>query len=134
MNSCKKIAIAFSLTFVLALHAQYRAGLQGVVTDSAGGAVPGASVTLTSKETNQSHTAMTSESGVYTIPGLAPGTFNLTVEKTGFAKKILAEVVIRGEQMQSVNVELTVGEVTQPVTVTEPPLPLIATETATIGA
>src|SRR5260370_18974421 len=94
MNSSKKnmrhlllIAIALWLTLVMPLPAQYRAGLQGVVTDPAGSAVPGAIVTLTSKETNQSHTAKTSDGGVYTIAGLAPGAFNLTVEKAGFSEE-----------------------------------------------
>src|SRR6476620_2846660 len=67
--------------------AQYRASLQGTVTDAQGGVVPGATVTLTSRETNFVKTATTSQSGVYSISGLAPGSYSLSVEAQGFAKK-----------------------------------------------
>jgi len=43
--------------------AQFRAGVQGTVTDASGGTVGGATVTLTSKETNQAQTTQTSEDG-----------------------------------------------------------------------
>src|SRR5687767_13725422 len=44
-------------------QAQFRAGVQGVVTDNAGGVVPGANITLTNKETNQARTTQSSEEG-----------------------------------------------------------------------
>ncbi len=125
--------ILSAAVFAITAHAQYRAGIQGVVTDSAGAVVPDATVTLASNETNIARTAKTSEAGVYTITGLAPGAYKLTVEKVGFTKKILEDVVVRAEQMQALNVELAVGEVTQSVTVRESTVPLIDTETATIG-
>src|SRR5258708_18829752 len=125
--------ILWAAVFAITAHAQYRAGLQGVVTDSAGAVVPEATVTLTSNETTIARTSKTSDAGVYTITGLAPGAYKLTVEKVGFTKKILEGVVVRAEQMQALNVELAVGEVTQSVTVRESTVPLIDTETATIG-
>src|SRR5437588_11424061 len=112
MNFNCKTTIVFAFLAVT-LYAQYRAGIQGVVTDSAGAVVPEATVTLTSNETNVSRTTKTSEGGVYTISGLAPGSYKLSVEKVGFSKKILEKVVVGAEQMQSLNVELAVGEVTQ---------------------
>lgn len=119
--------------FAATVFAQYGAGIQGVISDAAGGVVPGAEITLTSKETNTSHATTSGETGVYSITGLAPGTYRLTVEKPGFAKKVLEEVVVRSEQMRGLNVELAVGEVTQAVTVNEAAVPLLDTETAMIG-
>ncbi len=119
---------ACSLSF-----AQYRAGVQGVVTDSTGAVVPGATITLTSKETNNSRTATSSNSGVYSIPSLAPGSYTLTVEKQGFQKKSLDNVLVSAEQMQAVNVELQVGQSSQTVTVSAAAVPVINTETATVG-
>lgn len=118
--------------FAVTAHAQYRAGIQGVVTDPVGAVVPEATVTLTSNETNISRTAKTSEGGVYSFSSLAPGAFRLTVEKVGFSKKVLEDVRVRGEQMQSLNVELAVGQISDTVTVTEV-VPLIDSQTATIG-
>src|SRR5262245_43106138 len=53
-------------------HAQYRASLQGTVTDSQGGVIPGATVTLVDKETNRTLTAITDANGLYVFNGLAP--------------------------------------------------------------
>lgn len=113
--------------------AQYRAGIQGVVTDVQGSGVPDATVTLTSKETKIARTAKTNETGGYAISALLPGSYSLAVEKTGFSKKVLEEVVVRAEQVQSLNVELAVGQVTDSVTVTEASAPLLDTQSATIA-
>lgn len=112
--------------------AQYRAGIQGVVTDPNGGLVPEARVTLTSQETNVEHVTRTGGDGVYTITGLAPGRYALSAEKTGFSKKVLSDVTIGAEQMQSVNVQLQVGQTTESITVEAAVTPLLDTETAMI--
>ena len=72
---------------VVPAFAQYRAGIQGSVTDPNGGVVPEAAVTLTSTETGVVHTTTTAGDGVFSITGLAPGKYSLSVEKTGFSKK-----------------------------------------------
>lgn len=119
--------------FAGTLCAQYRAGVQGTVTDANGSVIPDATVTLTSQETNISRKTATSGVGVYSIYGLAPGHYKLSVEKTGFSKKELADVQVGAEQMQSVNVQLELGQVTQTVTVDAGVTPLIDNETAIIG-
>ena len=89
--------------------AQYRASLQGTVTDATGSIVPDAKITLTSTETNTTKTATTSNTGVYTISNLAPGTYTLTVEKTGFVKQEISGVAIVSEQAQGRDIQLQVG-------------------------
>jgi hypothetical protein len=113
--------------------AQYRAGIQGTVTDPQGAAVSGATVTLTSKDTNVTWTATTDSRGVYAFTGLAPGDYSLTVEKSGFQKKIYADVVVAAEQMNAFNVQLELGQVTQSVTVSASVAPLIDTETGNVA-
>ena len=98
-------------------HAQYRAGIQGVVTDPNGAVVPGAAVTLISNETNFRFSTKTSEGGVYVFSALAPGAYLVTVEKQGFSKKILNQVRVDAEETRSLNVQLEVGQVTESVTV-----------------
>lgn len=114
-------------------QAQFRAGIQGVVKDPTGSVVPGAKVTLTSQETKVQRTVTTSGEGVYAITSLAPGRYQLTVEKEGFARKVLADVRVTAEQTQSVDVSLSVGETTESVTVSESVVPLIDTQTAVIS-
>jgi len=126
--------VGILIAITLPASAQYRASLQGTVTDPQGGVVPDATVTLTSKETNIAKTVTTVSSGVYTLPGLAPGRYSLTVEKSGFAKQVLDDLVISSEQAQSQDVQLQVGQqTTQAVTVSAETAPVIDTETATIS-
>jgi len=118
---------------VTAAHAQYRAGIQGVVLDSQGASVPGATVTLTNKETNQIRTATADRGGAYTFTNLAPSHYSMTVEKAGFKKQVLEDVVISTEQIQAVNVTLEVGTANQSVTVNSEVAPPIDTETGNIS-
>ncbi|HMF76645.1 MAG TPA: TonB-dependent receptor [Bryobacteraceae bacterium] len=114
--------------------AQYRASLQGAITDAQGAVVPGVSITLTSKETNSSKTATSGSSGVYSIPGLAPGSYSLTAEKTGFTKKVVDNVNIPSEQPQSLDVRLAVAaQSSQTVTVRADVVAAIDTQNANIA-
>src|SRR5262249_40772041 len=84
--------LVFSLASASVTFAQYRASIQGTVTDTQGGAVSGATVTLTNHETNQTLTATTDDGGIYNFAGLPPSVYTLTVEKPGFKKRILNSV------------------------------------------
>ncbi len=128
--------ILFAAVFCLLganAKAQYRAGLQGTVQDAQGAVVEGATVTVTSVETGISKAATTDASGVYAVPGLAPGRYRITVEKQGFKKKTLEDVQVTAEQTNSVNVTLEVGTVSEQVTVSAAELPAIDTETGNVA-
>src|SRR6266436_885475 len=109
--------------------AQYRASIQGVVTDAQGSVVGGATVTLQNEETNQTLTTTTDDNGVYNFNSLPPSRFTLAVEKAGFKKKVLKGVGVISEQANSVNVQLEVGAASETVTVNGDETPLIDTET-----
>jgi hypothetical protein len=123
----------FSLVLATAVQAQYRATIQGVVTDPQGAIVPGAKVDLTDKQTGRTLETTTNDAGLYTFGGLAPTRYSLTVEKEGFKKKVLDDLGINPEQSNSVNVQLDLGSATETVNVTGDATPLIDTETATIS-
>ena len=97
--------------------AQFRAGLQGTVTDAAGGTVAGATVTLTSKETNQTQTTTTSDAGFYRFTGLAPGLYSITVEQQGFKKRLVDDVKVDAEAVKGQDVSLEAGGISETVTV-----------------
>jgi len=124
--------VCFTLSLT-AVHAQYRAGIQGVILDSQGAVVDSATVTLTSKETSVAKTSTSDANGVYNFTSLAPGHYSLTVEKTGFKKQVLEDVIVNAEQTQSVNVTLQIGEVNESVTVSGELAPLLDTESASLG-
>ena len=125
--------VVTSTLFINSAQAQYRAAVQGAVTDSTGAVVPGATVTVTSRETNLSRTATTTDNGLYSIPSLPPGRYSLTAEKAGFKKKVLENISVTGDQVQGANVVLDVGQQAETVTVTADATPSIQTETATIS-
>ena len=113
--------------------AQFRASVQGSVTDPTGAIVPGATVTLTDNSTNHTMTTTTSGSGVYTFNALPPDQFTLTVTAPGFTKKTLSNVRVLPEQANAVNVTLNLGQTTQTVTVSGAQAAQLDTETATLS-
>src|ERR1700761_2181823 len=127
-------AIWLLSSFACLCFAQYRASLQGTVTDPSGATVPGATVTLKSEETNIAHTVTTNSSGVYAIGALAPGRYDLTVDATGFTKKTLKGVTITSEQAQAQDIQLELAQqATTTVTVSAAAAPVLDTETANIS-
>jgi len=114
-------------------HAQYRASIQGVVTDSQGAVVPGATVKLTDKETNRTLIATSGETGVYNFNALPPSRYSMTVEKAGFKKKVLDNVTVIAEQANALNVQLDVGATSETVEVNADQMPLIDTETSNLS-
>ncbi|MGB7284029.1 MAG: TonB-dependent receptor [Candidatus Acidiferrum sp.] len=128
------ILLLVSATFLLSsAQAQYRASIQGVVTDPQGDVVPAATVTLKNLDTNQTLTATTDANGIYNFNALPPNQYSITVEKAGFKKKVLEHVGIIPEQANALNIQLELGEVTQSVTVSGNSTPLMDTETASIN-
>jgi hypothetical protein len=127
------LVLSCLLVVLYSAHAQYRASIQGVVTDPQGEVVSGATVTLTNLETNQTQTATTDANGIYNFGALAAIKYSLTVEKAGFTKKVLENVGVIADQANAVNLQLEVGEVTQSVTVNGDSTPLIDTETANLS-
>jgi len=117
---------------VCAAQAQYRASIQGVVTDPQGAAVTGATVTLKNLETGQTQKATTNDSGIYNFNGLPPSPYTITIEKAGFKKKVLENVGVIAEQANAVNIALEIGQITDSVTVNGDSTPLIDTETSNL--
>lgn len=114
--------------------AQYRASLQGTVTDPTGAAVPGATVTVKSNETNATRHATTTDTGAYSIPSLPPGLYTITTEKQGFRTNQIDNFRIVADQTQGANIQLQVGDVSQSVTVSADAIEAINTENAQVSA
>ncbi|MBV8858973.1 MAG: TonB-dependent receptor [Acidobacteria bacterium] len=107
------------------------ASVTGLVTDSTGAVVTGASVTLKNKATNVETTATTDSSGYYTFASVPVGVYAVTVERQGFKRVVLEEVKLEVGQKARVDAALEVGAVTETVTVTS--ATLLTTQEATTG-
>ncbi|MCA1603402.1 MAG: carboxypeptidase-like regulatory domain-containing protein, partial [Acidobacteria bacterium] len=121
------------LLCVAAASAQFRAGIQGTVTDPQGGAVSDATITVTNKETAKAQQVTSSGEGFYRVTGLPPATYTVTAEKTGYKKKVLESVSVAAETTQGLDIALEVGEVSATVTVSGEGTTALQTENATIG-
>ena len=109
-----------------------RSGITGTVTDPAGAIVPNAKVTLKNEETNVLWTTVSTDTGVYILRNLPPGSYTVTVEGSGFEKLVLEHVQLEVEKVSSADVKLTLGAVTQQIQVTATPT-VLNTTSGTIG-
>src|SRR5467141_4068954 len=76
----------------LSCYAQSTTSLRGVITDPSGGVVPNATVRIISTENGYVRQNATDGNGGYSFLQIAPGTYKLTVEKTGFATMTRSDV------------------------------------------
>jgi hypothetical protein len=115
------------------LHAQAgRGGISGLVTDTTGAIVSGATVTATNTASNTSQATVTTAAGLYTFVSLNPGSYELNVSASGFETLVRKNVTVTLDQVTTVNASLKVGSVNQVVTVTGS-TELIDSSNSTVG-
>jgi hypothetical protein len=102
------------------------------VTDPSGAGIPGAQVTVTNETTGGLRSATTGGSGVYNVPDLNIGIYRVRVEAKGFEVFVREHLTLDARQILDIDAQLTVGAVTEQVTVTGA-APVIDTETPTIA-
>ena len=71
-----------------------RGAITGVITDSTGAVVPGATVTITNLATNASQTLTTNEEGLYEAPFMLPATYKVTAGASGFSTSVVKELIL----------------------------------------
>ena len=90
--------------------------ITGIVTDSTGGGVAGARVSITNVQTGQAWALNTSAEGIYTAAALLPGEYRVTVELPGF-KRIDRNASVEAGTTTTVDFGLELGALTDSVTV-----------------
>ncbi|MGD0200620.1 MAG: carboxypeptidase regulatory-like domain-containing protein [Bryobacteraceae bacterium] len=122
---------ALALLFLSAatfIHGQTTGGIQGVVYDPSGAAVPGASLSVLETATNAERQLSTDARGWYLAPGLAPGVYTVTVSHAGFRGEIRQGLELAAGREVRVDFHLMLGEARGSVTVTaETPLVSVST-------
>jgi Carboxypeptidase regulatory-like domain/TonB dependent receptor len=131
LATCAMATICLCLS--MPAFAQYRTSIQGVVTDTSGAVVPGATLSLKNLSTNQIMTTKSSDAGIFNFNALPVDHFSLTVEMAGFQTKVLNNPQLIPEQSNAINVQLEVGVATQTITVDAAQTPVLDSETANIG-
>ena len=107
--------------------------MTGVVTDPSNAVIPGATVAIKDKSTGDSQTTATNNSGRYVFVNLRPGTYEVTITKTGFSKVSIPSDVIEVGMVSTNNVVMKIGSESQTVEVQATGVEL-QTLNATVGS
>ena len=107
--------------------------LAGVVVDSNGGVIPGASITVKNIATGTTYEAVTNTTGVFSVAALNAGTYTVTVSLTGFKTAVVSDVRVQPGEPASVRATLEVGNIAETITV-EGGSTIVNTTNATISS
>jgi len=138
MRESSLTLVAFVLTVCLLAPVGVRAQgnyatITGAVIDPARAAVPGATVEATNLATNYRYTAVSNESGIYTLPPVLPGRYRVKVSAAGFKELVVEDIEVRVQDVRRVDARLEVGAVETRIEV-KGGLGLIETETARVAS
>ena len=123
MLVCSFLAVAF---------AQTQSQITGSITDNSGALVPGAALLARNIDTGVNYKAASNQNGVYLLPFLPPGRYELTCELEGFKKFLRSGLVLETGSTVTVDVRLDVGALTETVMV-KATTPLIESESSSVG-
>jgi hypothetical protein len=117
----------FSLLLLLGLaisgYAQGVTGnIRGTVVDTSGASIPGATVKIVNVDNGYTRTVTTSTKGTFVASLLPPGTYNVTISKSGFKSFRSTEVLLRAAATYVVDAKLQVGAISQTIQVRAAPL------------
>src|SRR5438552_18173126 len=117
-----RVCFVTLLTLVLAgpALAQSQAAngaIEGTVVDASGGVLPGVTVTITNVETGAERSVITNENGLYRAQLLPLGTYRVVAELPGFKKYEESNIKLGAGQTAVVNATLSVGQVSELITV-----------------
>ncbi|HWQ55457.1 MAG TPA: TonB-dependent receptor [Bryobacteraceae bacterium] len=108
------------------------AELNGRVTDESGASVPDAAIHVTNSDTGVERRTVTNERGIYSVPNLIPGPYQLSLEKEGFKPVRRSGITLSVRQTAAIDFTLTVGTVSERVEVTAE-TPLLETARTSVG-
>lgn len=112
------IVAALLLVTTTSAFAQATSTFNGRVVDADDAVLPGVTVTATNAATGVTRTTVTNEGGVYFMPGLEPGTFEIKTELAGFNEAVRQNVVLGINATLTVDFKLTVAGLAETLTVT----------------
>ena len=126
------LILILAVTELSPVIAQTFGEITGNVTDSTAGSVAAARVTITNIATRQVRQTDTNEAGGFTVPFLAPGIYQVKVEKEGFKSVTRGGVQLQVADSVRVNFSIEVGSVSESIEV-QGSASLLTTENGTVG-
>ena len=123
--------LAFALPAPLAAQA-VSGTILGVVKDTSGAVVPGATVTLVNTGTGLTRTVVSDAKGDYSAPSLPTGTYTVSAEMSGFKKVSLTSVHLGVDQKVKIDLKLDLGEMTESIEI-QAETPLVQTSSSDLS-
>ena len=111
--------LAMALSFTGQAGAKVAAGVSGIVTDSSGAVVAGATITMKEVDTGIVETRQTNGDGFYAFVNLQPGLYEMEVTQTGFTAFHRVGIVLDVDSAKVLNVKLSVSGVSENVVVSD---------------
>jgi hypothetical protein len=94
-----------------------QAAVSGFIKDPAGAVVAHAQISIQNDATNAQQTTASNEAGLYAFPSLPAGRYQITVEASGFHKKVVTDIQVNVAAKVTLDVALEIGSTNQSVTV-----------------
>src|SRR5215472_12385290 len=110
-------AVLAGLTSITAFSQEFRGTITGTVTDSSGAVVADANIEAQNIETNSVERTKTNSSGLYVLPFLAIGHYNISASATGFKKGVRNNIELRVSDRVQLDFKMELGAVSEEVTV-----------------
>jgi hypothetical protein len=118
---------------VLAQSTAANGTIEGTISDSSGGVLPGVTVTIANVDTGVERTVITNERGLYRAPLLPLGKYRVSAELQGFKKFEQTDIALSVGQTVVVNATLAVGTVSETITVSSTDIPALDVARIDIG-
>src|SRR5438128_4132093 len=96
---------------------EFRSSISGRVLDAHAAGVPGAKVTATQTETGAENTTVTGDSGQYTLPFIAPGSYKVTAEAVAFKRSVREGLHVSANERLELDIVLELGAVAETITI-----------------
>ena len=139
LNTVIRFGVAAALLLLIALvtprpvHGQQvMAAITGRVVDPTGAPVPDAKITAVDVDRGSVFPTVTNSDGVYDLPNVPIGNYNLRVERQGFQSLLQSNVTLVLNQVARLDFQMKIGDVATSVNVTEA-APLLQTETTQVS-
>jgi len=127
-----RIWVLFAVLSALPCLAQTFGEIIGEVKDPSGAIVAGAAVTVINADTNVARSTTTNDVGIYNVPSLPPGRYQVKVAASGFDTALRTNIELQVQQTARVDFALTVGQSSQTIEVTSLAATL-TTDSASVG-
>jgi hypothetical protein len=130
--SLQALGLVLFLVLTRPITGQTHGEITGALTDTTGGVLVGAQITVRNTATNQVRQVVTNATGNYSVPFLVPAIYDVQAERPGFKLATRSGVDLQVGAVVRIDFALEVGEISQRVEVSGG-ASMLTTESATLG-